>query len=157
MDKQIKVGKIYSQDIVLYTLTGVFNVTVGGVEFSDTNLMRLVNKIENSDIVVLDEKILYKSSTDTVETKTIKRLDSYGQYFYDECNRQNGLSNAYPITELNQQIFKKMRQTSNSGWKLIRKADRMVEDLEKFPKNHFSNILQKVLDERTKKLNKGGK
>ena len=157
MNKQIKVGKIYGQDIVLYTLTGVFNVTVGGVEFSDTSLMRLVNKVENSDIVVLDEKILYKSSTDTVETKTIKRLDSYGQYFYDEYNRQNGLSNAYPITELNQQVFKKMRQTSDSGWKLIRKADRMVEDLEKFPKNHFSNILQKVLDERMKKLNKGEK
>lgn len=152
MDKKIIVGKIYGQDIILYTLSGVFTVTVGGVEFNDMTLPGIVRQVEISDIVVMDEKVLYKDSVGCVKHRIIKRLDAEGTYFYDENNNQKSLVDAYPNTTKNRETFDKMKHVNDEGWAIIRKSERMVKELESYPKDHFKKILQKALDEKIKKI-----
>ena len=154
MNKEIKVGKIYGQDITLYTLSGIFTVDIGGIEFTDSSLNRLVNKVENSEMVILDKKVLYEDSLHGIEYKTIKRLDPNGTYFYDERNNQQHLDNVFPDTTYNKEIFKEMKKQKDAGWKLIRGADAMAKNLEPFPKDFFLKIVEKNLKDRMEKLNK---
>jgi hypothetical protein len=126
----------------------MFYVTIGGLEFKDSSLLRLVSNIEHSEIVLLNEDVLYHGSLRFEKTKMV-RLESNGKYFYDGRESQCSVENVFPLTEKNEKLLEEYERIKNEGWKLIRQADSVIPKLDKFEKDHF----QKVIDKRLQEIN----
>lgn len=142
MDKVI-IGKIWGEDLEFHPFTGNFYVKIGGIEFRHENYNRLIEMVNHSDIILLNQEALRSDSVSGVQKTKIVRLEYWGSNYYDEENRQHSIDSVYPITKKNKDILDAWKKEKEKGWELIRNSDMLLFELERFPKGYFENIIKK--------------
>lgn len=150
MNEKINIRKIWGKQVEFHPFTNMFYVKFGDKEFREPQLDHLIKKVEMSRIVLLDEEVYYKTSMG-YERKKIIRLEYFGEYFYDKDGRQHRLEDCFPITKENEQVMDESQKINEEGWKLIHKSDRIKDEkLQKFPQNHWKEVLDKKIKEYVK-------
>lgn len=148
--KQTKVDEINGKPVYFESNTGIFSVEIGEETFKAESINELRKTVEESQIQEWDEEVIYDSTGEMILTSVARvrgstiRLSNYrrgiGVYpnlSKDRLDSDYFRKTIFPLTSKNKELYKKHKAMRDKGWALIRAAEEMVKELEKFDKDHF--------------------